>query len=119
MPAHDERRPFASCDARDVRAELGAIDGDVNEQDDQLPSIAFDHVENQALGHVAGQYVDVAAYGEHRSHLGKAVQHVEIADVTGVQDDVGLELAQPLPCRRVRLGMRVGHDGQAKAAILM
>src|SRR5262249_15985815 len=94
MPAHHDRDLFSACEARDFCAELGAINRNVHEQDAKLEGRAVDQIECSYFGDVAGVYVDVAAHGEHGRDRAESVQHLEVTDVTRVQDGVGAELEQ-------------------------
>ena len=120
VPAHHGLRPVRARHRRDLRAQLGAVNADVNHEDPQqrLWVLGATHqVQRQQVRQVRRVDVDVAANRMHRSDTRKLVEHLEIPDVPRVQDGVRRACRQVLGRPRMRLRVGVRHHEQPQRPI--
>jgi hypothetical protein len=109
VPAHHGLRALRTCHRRDLRAQLDAMNTDVNQKHAQqrLWVVGAAHeIEREHVRQVGRVDVDVAANGKHGSDARELLEHPEISDVSCVQDGIGRTRRQVLGRPRVRL--RVG-----------
>ena len=117
VPTHDELAVLRARQPRGVGPQLRSIDRDVDHQDLEELFVAVAHLEREDVGEVVGVLVDVAAHHRHGRDLAEPTQHVEIADVAGVQDAVRLQRRDDRCRARVRLAVGIGHHHEAQRAI--
>jgi len=84
----------------------------VQEEDSQKTGVARDHIDRQQVGEIRRANVDVSANRKERRDGRELIEHGEIADVPGMQDDVRSLQAEVFRRRRVGSGMRVRDDCQ-------
>ena len=112
VPAHHDLRCLRTCHRRDLRAQLGAMNADVDQKHSQhrlRVAGAAHEIERQHVRQVGRTDVDVSANGEHGGDDRELREHPEISNVARVQDGVGRARRQVLGCLRVRLRVRVRH----------
>ena len=114
MSADDQGGPLSRSKPGNVRVQLGAVDGDVNEQDpQQQPGVRHD-VQRQRIGKRIGMGIDVPTNGQYGGHGRERVEYAGVTDIPRVDDGVGEPCREELQGRGVRRGMAVRDDGEAQ-----
>ena len=106
-----------ACEAGRVRAELRAVDGDVEEEHRDERAVPVAHVEGDDVGDAGHLRVDVAANGGDGRVDRQGVEHGGRADVAGVEDVVGPLRRDDLGAARIGAAVRVGDDDDAQGSV--
>jgi hypothetical protein len=117
VSAHHGLRSLRTRHRRDLRAQLGTINADVNQKHPQqrLRVLGAAHeIEREHVRQIGRVDVDVAANGEHGGDARELIEHPEISDVPDVQDGIGRARRQVVgrPRVRLRVGVRHHHEPQ-------
>ena len=120
MPAHHGLRRLRASHRRDLRAELGAVNADVNQKHPQqrLRLVGAAHeIDREHVRQVGRVDVDVAADGMDGRDAGQLLEHFEITDVPCVQDGIGRASPQVLGSARMRLRVGVRYHRQPQRTV--
>ncbi len=116
MTAHDQRCPLGFGQPDDLRTQLGAIDGDMDQQHPKR-LVPTGDIDREHVGNVRDPRIDVAAHRVEWGELTELVENGKVSNVPAVQNRVGLERREVVADRGVRLRVSVGYRDEPSRPI--